>query len=221
LVEQLLAGHPRISAGGELAFLPQAVRTRLAPFPESLATVSHRDLLLLAEEYSKLLHGLAPAADFVTDKRPDNYLYIGLIKQLFPDAKIVHTTRDALDNCLSIFFLHLDQGMSYALDLEHIGHQFGQYRRLMSHWKALFGPDIFDIHYDDLVTDTLAPMRHLVAFLGLDWSDRCAVVPPDGRAVRTASVWQVREPLYRRSSGRSRHYREQLTRLRDYLQRLP
>jgi tetratricopeptide (TPR) repeat protein len=221
LVEQLLAGHPRVAAGGELSFLPRAVQTRLAPFPESLGSQQAGALESLAGEYLRMIRDLAPAADFVTDKRPDNYLYIGLIKRLFPTAKIVLTTRDPLDNCLSIYFLHLDQSMSYALNLEHIGHHYRQYRRLMAHWRAVFGADIFEVSYDELVGGTLAPMQSLITFLGLEWTDRCTEVPVNGRAIKTASVWQVREPLYRRSSGRSQHYARQLAALREDLRQMP
>jgi len=221
LVEQLLAGHPRVGAGGELTFLPRAVAGRLAPFPESLAARPACDLESLAGEYLQVIRGLAPAADFVTDKRPDNFLYIGLIKRLFPDAKIVHTTRDPLDNCLSIYFLHLDQGMSYALDLDHIGHHYLQYRRLMAHWQAVFGEHLTQVNYDELVNGARPPIERVLEFLGLEWSDQCTEVPAYGRAVKTASVWQVREPLYRRSSGRSRHYAEQLRGLQEYLGSLP
>jgi tetratricopeptide (TPR) repeat protein len=221
LVEQLVAGHPRVAAGGELTFLPQAVAGRLAPFPESLAARPIGELESLADEYLQVIRDLAPEAGFVTDKRPDNFLYIGLIKRLFPDAKIVHTTRDALDNCLSIYFLHLDQGMSYALDLDHIGHHYRQYRRLMAHWQAVFGEDITQVNYDDLVNGARAPMQRVLEFLGLEWTDQCTQVPAHGRVIKTASVWQVREPLNRRSSGRSRHYAEQLRGLREYLGQAP
>ncbi len=221
LVEQLLAGHPRVAAGGELTLLPRAVQTRLAPFPDSFAARSAGEFEALAAEYLRMIRELAPAADFVTDKRPDNFLYIGLIKRLFPDAKIVHTTRDALDNCLSIYFLHLDQGMSYALDLDHIGHHYRQYRRLMAHWQAVFGEDIIQVNYDELVNGACPPMQRVLEFLGLEWTDQCTQVPADGRAIKTASVWQVREPLYRRSSGRSRHYAEQLRGLREYFTQSP
>jgi hypothetical protein len=139
---------------------------------------------------------------------------------LFPDAKIIHTTRDALDNCLSIYFLHLDQGMSYALDLMDIGHHYLQYRRLMAHWKALFGADIFDLHYDELVKEPKPHLAQMLKFLGLDWDEACLSVPATGRGIRTASVWQVRESLYQRSSGRSRHYERQLRSLREYLERM-
>jgi hypothetical protein len=218
LVEQLLAGHPKVQAGGELDFLPRAVQTRLAPFPESIPTLPAARLESLAAEYLGMLGGLFPQAHYVTDKRPDNFLYIGLIKMLFPQAKIVHTVRDALDNCLSVYFLHLDQSMSYALDLMDIGHHYLQYRRLMEHWKARFGADIIDVSYDSLVRSPQPVMEGLLASLGLAWDERCLSVPATGRAVKTASVWQVREPLYQRSSGRAQHYQRQLASLRDYLE---
>jgi tetratricopeptide (TPR) repeat protein len=137
LVEQILAGHPRIAAGGEIDFLPAIVRTELAPFPASMSRFTSQQAGNLAARYLALLARLHPGADVVVDKRPDNFLYIGLIKTLFPAARIVHTTRNPLDNCLSVFFLHLDHSMPYALDLLDIGHYYSQYRRLMAHWRAL------------------------------------------------------------------------------------
>lgn len=220
LAEQLLGAHPRVETGGELDLVPRLVQTHLAPFPESIASVSPATWQALAAEYLERLRSLFPQAAFVTDKRPENYVYIGLVKQLFPGAKIIHTTRDALDNCLSIYFLHLDQSMSYALDLMDIGHHYLQYLRLMAHWKSLFGADILDLQYDALVKEPQPQIAHLLDFLQLDWDDRCLAVPATGRAVRTASVWQVREPLYQRSSGRSRHYERQLRTLREYLERM-
>jgi Sulfotransferase family/Tetratricopeptide repeat len=220
LTEQLLAGHPQVEAGGELDFLPRTAQTQLAPFPESMALASGSQLETLALDYMDLLRGSFPHATFVTDKRPDNFLYIGLIMTLFPDAKIVHTTRDALDNCLSIYFLHLDQGMNYALDLMDVGHYYAQYLRLMAHWKALFGGAILDSSYDELVVDPKSVMESIQAFLGLQADERCLLVPTTGRAVKTASVWQVREPLYQRASGRSQHYIKHLETLTHYLQRV-
>jgi tetratricopeptide (TPR) repeat protein len=217
LTEQLLAGHPRLAAGGELDFLPNAVQTDLAPFPESIAAVLPQRLKTLAAEYRQSLGDMFPGAAYVTDKRPENYLNIGLIKLLFPDAKIVHTTRNALDNCLSIYFLHLDQRMNHALNLMDIGHHYRQYLRLMRHWKALYAADILDIDYDALVREPKPVVEELLSFLGLDWDERCLTVSP-GRAVKTASVWQVREPLYQRSSGRARHYEKELAELRNYLE---
>jgi Tfp pilus assembly protein PilF len=217
LAEQLLAGCPGVAAGGELDFLPRLVQTELMPFPESLAALSAERLGAIAARYRTELARVSQGAIWVIDKRPDNFFYIGLIKGLFPDARIVHTIRNPLDNCLSIYFLHLDQQMSYALDLMDIGHYFREYRRLMMHWKATFAADIFDFDYDALVSEPQPTLQRLCAFLGLEWGGGVPQAAPGGRSIKTASVWQVREPLYRNSSGRARHYADELTELHDYL----
>jgi Sulfotransferase family len=221
LIEQVLAGHPRVAAGGEIDFLPTAVRTELAPFPASMSHRTPRQLADLATRYRDTLARLHPGAELVVDKRPDNFLYIGLIKTLFPDARIVHTARDPLDNCLSIYFLHLDHGMAYALDLMDIGHYYRQYRRLMAHWKTLYGDDILDLDYDAFVREPRPAVERLLEFCGLDWSDRCLSFHERANAVKTASVWQVRQPLYQHASGRSRHFARQLAPLAEYLGQPP
>ena len=217
LIEQVLAGHPRVAAGGEIDFLPTAVRTELAPFPGSMSRMTQQHMADLAARYRDTLARLHPGAELVVDKRPDNFLYIGLIKTLFPDARIVQTTRDALDNCLSIFFLHLDYSMAYALDLIDIGHYYRQYRRLMTHWKSLYGEDILDVDYDAFVREPRPIVEKLLGFCGLDWSDDCLAFHERDNAVKTASVWQVRQPLYQHASGRSRNFARQLEPLAEYL----
>jgi tetratricopeptide (TPR) repeat protein len=217
LLEQLLAGHPDITAGGELDFIPRAVNFDLAPFPKSFSSLEIERLERLAAEYRAMIAERFPSAINVTDKRPDNFLYIGLIKALFPRAKIIHTVRAALDNCLSIYFLNLDQSMSYALDLLDIGHYYRQYRRLMTHWKKLFPDDIIDVSYDALVKDQKSQVEQALKFIGLEWDERCARVPAAGRAIKTASVWQAREPIHARSSGRADHYSKHLQELQKYI----
>jgi tetratricopeptide (TPR) repeat protein len=217
LTEQVLAAHSRVTAGGELSLVPAMVRNDLAPFPASLTSIPPQRLATLAARYLDELSRLFPGGDHVTDKRPDNFLYIGLIKSLFPNARIVHTTRNVLDNCLSIYFLHLDHGMSYALDLLDIAHYYSQYRRLMAHWQSLYGADIFDFDYDRFVRDPRPAVAGLLDFCGLGWEEACLSFQDAANAVKTASVWQVREPLYARSSGRWRHYERQLAPLLAYL----
>ena len=217
LAEQLLARHPQITAGGELELLPELVRTQIAPYPAAIASFSDSRIAALGSDYLSALTRLFPLAAHVTDKRPDNFLHIGLIKRLIPHARIVHTTRDPLDTCLSVFFLHLDQHLGYALDLMDIGHYYREYRRLMAHWKVLYPDEILDFDYDALVSDPRPALERLLAFCGLPWDEACLAPAPPGGPVKTASVWQVREPLYRRSSGRSRHYRRELAALAAYL----
>lgn len=217
LTEQVLAGHSDVKAGGEINFIPAIVATELAPFPERMAKVAPRQLDELAERYSSGIAKLFPGAAHVTDKRPDNFLYIGLIKTLFPDARIVHTTRDPLDTCLSVHFLHLDHAMGYALDLMDTAHYYREYRRLMAHWKSLYGGDILDFDYDAFVRAPRPAVARLLDFCGLEWQEGCMEFHQVGNAVKTASVWQVREPLYQRSSGRWRHYARHLEPVRAYL----
>jgi tetratricopeptide (TPR) repeat protein len=217
LTEQLLSGISGIAAGGEINFLPQMIDSELTDFFESMATMTTARLDGIAARYQGELMRVSGGAAFVTDKRPDNFLYLGLIKRLFPNAKIVHTTRTALDNCLSIFFLHLEQQMSYALNLKDIGHFYREYRRLMAHWKSQFGGDIFDFNYDALVSDPEPQFRALCEFLGVAWPGQVPEVAARSAVVKTASVWQVRQPLYRSSSGRSRHYLQELGELRAEL----
>jgi tetratricopeptide (TPR) repeat protein len=215
LIEQVLAAHPQVVAGGELDVLQRLAAA--VPTPEALAGASPDMLASLADAYRNELQRLFPGAAYVTDKRPDNFLHIGLIKSLFPDSRIIHTTREPLDNCLSVFFLHLDHSMSYALDLMDIGHYFRQYRRLMAHWRQRYGAHIFELRYDSFVRQPAREAARLFGFLGFEWDDRYLATRTEGRAVRTASVWQVREPIYTRSSGRAAHYPTQLRELREYL----
>jgi tetratricopeptide (TPR) repeat protein len=217
LTERILASHPRVTPAGELGLLPAMVRTDLAPFPASLKTAAPTRLAELAARYRQQVAALFPGADVITDKRPDNFLYIGLIKALFPTAKFVHTTRQPLDNCLSIYFLHLDHGMGYALDLMDTGHYYRQYRRLMDHWKTLYAADILDFDYDAHVREPRRWTEKLLDFCGLDWDEACLSFQDANAEVRTASAWQVREPLYSRASGRWRNYETQLAPLKTYL----
>ena len=126
-------------------------------------------------------------------------------------------TRNALDNCLSIYFLHMDERMSYATDLMNIGHYYREYRRLMDHWQRLYGADIINLNYDDFVREPNIAAQPVFEALGLSWDSRYLEQSGANRSIKTASVWQVREPRYRRSSGRSQHYARQLAPLRDYL----
>jgi tetratricopeptide (TPR) repeat protein len=209
LVEQILAAHPAITAGGELDLLPWLVLRRLGGFPEPAAGASREQLEALGEAYVTYVNELFPGAANVTDKRPDNFLYLGLIKATFPRARIVYTRRDPADNCLSIWFQPLG-ALSYATDLAHIAHYYRQHERLMAHWQGLFGDAIHAVDYDALVHEPEPAVRSLLDFLGLEWDARCLDFRDAARPVKTASVWQVREELNTRASGRWRNYAQQL-----------
>ena len=215
LLEQVLGGHPDVAIAGELDLLPRMASGVLAPFPATLATLDDVRCEALARDYHGNLLARLPAgsghARYVTDKRPDNYLLIGLVKRLFPVARIVHTVRHPVDNALSIFMQHLNPRVfDYAGSLGDIGHQYGEYRRLMAHWKQIYPDDLFDFDYDAFVIDPEGTLRPLLEFLGLPWHAGCLAFHRLGNTVKTASYWQVREPLHAGASGRWRRYGEHL-----------
>ena len=215
LVEQIMAGHSRVTGGGELGLVPGLARA-VAGYPQALAGAGPEVFGQLRGLYLGGLKTARPQADVVTDKRPDNFLHIGLIKAMFPNARIVHTVREPLDVILSNWFLHLDRSMGHALDLGDLAHWHGQYVRLMRHWKTLY-PDILDLDYDALVVEPRPAIERLLAYCGLDWEAAVLDFHKAAAPVRTASVWQVREPLYRRSSGRWRNYERHLDGVRAAL----
>jgi len=220
LAEQILGRHEAVTPGGELGLLPALVAQHLRPYPEAAASAAPGTLAAMRSAYLAGLRRVHPGGGLVTDKRPDNFLHIGLIKSLFPEARIVHTRRSPLDNVLSLYFLHLDPGMAYAQNLDDAAHWYGQYRRLMAHWQRLYPDDIHDLDYDALVADPRASIEALLASCGLEWREACLSFHEAGNAVRTASAAQVREPLYRRSSGRWRNYERQLGGLAEKLRGL-
>lgn len=206
LVEQILAAHPQVQAGGEFDLLPWLAAHRLAPYPARLRNVSPAALGRVSDEYAARVQALFPGADHVTDKRPDNFVHLGLVRAMFPTARIVYTRRDRRDNCLSVYFQQLGGNLNYATDLGAISHYYGQHQRLMQHWQALFGEHILTVNYDALVRDPQPVLRRLLDFLGLPWNERCLEFERGTSPVKTASLWQVREPLHTKSSGRWRNY---------------
>lgn len=218
LCEQILAAHQDVEAGGELEFFVRQFNPANTDFPDSICQIEAMSLNDLANDYMGYLQQLFPQAKRVTDKRPDNFLYVGLIKALFPKAKIVFTQRQPLDNCLSVYFQRLGSSMNYANDLQNIGHYYLQQKKLMSHWQSLFPDSVHVFDYDNLVEQPEQSIRALLGFLELPWSADCLQFHQVDNYVKTASVWQVRQPLYRTSSGRWKHYQTELASLRSLLE---
>ena len=211
LNEQVLSGHPDVAPGGELDFIPRMVRQELNPFPAEMNKITVDGLSDYSKAYNDYVIGLHPDAQIITDKRPDNFLYLGLIKNLFPQAKIIHTVRNPLDTCLSIYFTQFGDSQPYARRLEDIAHYYGQYEKLMSHWKSMFGDDIHDVSYDKFVTNSPETSKKFFSFLSLDWNETYLDFHLRKNPVKTASFEQVRQPLYARSSSRWKNYERELS----------
>jgi tetratricopeptide (TPR) repeat protein len=216
LLEQVLNAHPHIYALGELSFLPRLVAGTMPNFPRELTDLPEQVLRDWRTHYVSQLPDIAPGVKYHTDKRPDNFLYIGLIKRLFPEAKIIHTVRNPMDNALSIFQHQLDPRVAaYSSTLAGIAHYYGQYQRLLSVANEMFPGDIFTLEYDQFVQTPEPILQRLLGFLGLPWDGNCLSFYTQKSAVKTASVWQVRQPIHTSSQGRWRCYENQLRQLVD------
>jgi tetratricopeptide (TPR) repeat protein len=224
LTEQILASHPQVAGAGELVYfsciagnLPYLLGNK-DPYPYFYRALDGHVCEKIISHYLALLDRHSTTDRFVTDKMPFNYQNLGLIRLLFPDAPIIHCRRDPLDVCLSIYFQFFRSEHDYATDLLNIGHKYMQYARLMAHWRKVLPGPFMESRYDELIANQELCSRELVAFCGLDWDESCLAFYNKQRDVRTASDWQVRQPLYSGSVRRWQHYEKYLGPLRKLLE---
>jgi tetratricopeptide (TPR) repeat protein len=221
LIEQILSVHSDVVAGGELGLLPRLIARHLPAFPRDARRLGDEAAQDMADRYLEQVRARLPALEdglLFTDKHPPNFLFIGLILRIFPNARIVHTRRHPLDTILSIYMQNLEPRLvPYACRLEDTAHYYIHYRRLMAHWQRLYPGQILDVHYDQLVAAPEEVLRGLLGFLGLEWDARCLAFHRSKATVRTASYWQVRQPLYSSASGRWKRYRPHLEAVRRRL----
>jgi tetratricopeptide (TPR) repeat protein len=223
LLEQILSSHPGIHGAGELMHISEFVRrlpSFLGPgrdYPECLAAVDQRMLNNLAHEYMDHAGQSAGEAKCIIDKMPQNYLHLGLIQMLFPNARILHCLRHPLDTCLSNYFQSFHAAHQYANRLKNIATYYRHYWRLMRHWKSVLDIPILDIVYEKLVDDQETVSRTAVQFCGMPWDERCLRFHETKKLVITASYRQVRQPLYRSSMARWKKYEAHLAELTDEL----
>jgi len=243
LVEQLLAAHPEVHGAGELngilrlaAEAASLADTKVDPlhtgglsmkaalhsgtdaaYPECIRALGEARTAGLGDRYLEHLRSHSSEAARITDKLPGNYLHLGFIATILPGAKIIHCRRDPLDTAISVYFTDFMVGHEYSNDLRAIGRQIRGMRALMVHWEAVLGERILTVDYEALVADPEPVTRTMVAHVDLAWDDACLRHHKVARPVHTASAWQVRQPVYRRSAGRARHYDRFLAPLREGL----
>ncbi|MGB5630351.1 MAG: sulfotransferase, partial [Woeseiaceae bacterium] len=209
LLEQMLASHPGFVAGGESEFFPRLVAREFPDYPLGLDSLSAEKLRAWQRQHSDQLERLVGGSLRVTDKRPDNFLYLGLIKAVLPAARFVVTERDWRDIATSVFSVRLGPSQPYATNLEDIRHFISMQTELVDHWEGVLGSDLMRVRYDDLVLRPQQTMTSLLTWLGESWDERCLAFHKMKNSVKTASVWQVREPLHDKSIGRWKNYEKQ------------
>jgi len=212
LVEQILASHPQIHAAGERKHLEQLTAVLRAgdppvPYPECVPGLDSGALRRIAWDYLATLPAPANGAIRMVDKLPGNFLNIGLIRLILPNARIIHTTRDPIDTCVSCYSKLFTSGLAFSFDLAELGRYYRGYRALMRHWRSVLPPGaMLEVSYERVVEDLETEARRMIEFCGLAWNDRCVAFHETSRIVRTASSAQVRQPLYRGSLQRSRKF---------------
>jgi len=219
LIEQILASHAQVFGAGELNhaknLAAELFRGRESKLGAYLPSVTAHQLDALAKRYLALAGKQAGTATRITDKMPANFLWLGLIAQMFPRARVIHCLRDPRDTCLSIYFQFFTQAHPYASDLGDLAFYYRGYERMMAHWRSVLDLPMLEVRYDQLVADQEGQTRAMLDFLGLPWDDACLAFHQSKRATATASWDQVRQPVYTRSLQRWRNYQTHIGPLID------
>jgi tetratricopeptide (TPR) repeat protein len=214
LVEQIVASHPQARGAGEQSFWNDAARK----YHDILRNrwLGEKVKKQLAESYLQVLGRYSRDALRVVDKSTLNTDHLGLIHSVFPRARVIYVSRDPVDTCLSCYFQQFSTAHNFTMDLGDLAHYYAEHQRLVAHWRAVLPPGtLLEVPYAELVADQENWTRKIVAFLDLEWDERCLEFHQTQRPVLTASFWQVRQRLYQSSLGRGRHYEKFLGPLRE------
>ena len=187
LVEQIISNHSKVTAAGEIDYFYNINKQFKHSLTQSLEELKKVDLDKIAESYINDLNSKFPDSELITDKRPDNFLYIAIIKRIFPKSIIIHTVRHPLDNCLSVYFNRLSKELNYATNLEDIAHYYKEQQKLMDHWKKVFPETVLTVNYDELVRAPEFVIKPILQELDLEWHDVCLEFQHLKNRVKTAS----------------------------------
>ena len=226
LTEQIISSHPLAFGAGELTYIGSQfevyTRGRVKgprDITFAIGQLQPSDIGELAGQYLSAIRKICPDENIlrITDKMPGNFNHVGYIAMLFPNARIIHTRRNPLDACLSIYFQGFADEHRYAFNLENLGYWYLDYLRLMEHWNNILDGKILDVHYDDTVNDFENTARKLIEFCDLEWDDQCIRFYEKKRDIKTASQWQVRQPIYKSSLERWKRYDKHIGVLKEIL----
>jgi hypothetical protein len=210
LTEQILASHPAVFAGGELSLIPEALNNyrydQGIVMNEGVAvqlpvTTSLHERANYYLQKLGCLPGIGNQAR-VTDKLPGNFYMMGQISSMFPNARIIHCRRDPIDNCISCYTTLFSNGHEWTFDLKLLARAYRRYWEMMAHWRKVLPGRFLEVRYEEVVADTEGSAHRLLDWCGLDWDPKVLQFYETQRSVKTASVTQVRQPIYNSSVGR-------------------
>ena len=227
LCEQILSSHTKVFGGGELQDFIEASDigqttnlkdSHISEYKNKLESMTKEILEEKRIKYSEKLYNIGANSKFVTDKLPHNFILIGFIKILFPDAKIIYCKRDKTDNCFSLYsHKFVDKSHGYCYSQKILGKYYKLHLKLMDHWLKLFKDEIYVLNHENLISNQEKYSREIVNYCGLDWEEACLEFYKTKRQVQTASNEQVREPINKKSLSAWKKYESILEPLKKYL----
>ena len=220
LAEQIISAHPEVHGAGELNYLSEGIEKFLMQDKilsrDSIEEYKMNELESVQNHYIEGLKKLEYQEEYVVDKAPLNFRWIGFLKTIFPNAKIIHCQRDAMDTCFSNFKNFFSAGtLSFSYDLNDLGTYFNLYKDLMRFWLSIFKNDIYNLSYERLIDKQEEETKNLLKYLGLSWNKLCLEPHKNRKIVATASLAQVRNPIYKSSLNKWRNYSDELQVLKD------
>lgn len=214
LLENIITNHPEVESLGELSFISDLVtktKKNNIFWPEIVNEFSEEDLLLLRDNYLNRIKEISPRLKNVfTDKMPYNFLYIGFIKKIFPDCKIIFTSRDSRDNCVSIYFLKLFGSHKYSHDLKDLAKYYNIHTETINFWKKIYPNQIYDFKYEQFIKNPKSETKKLFNYCNLRYEEGFERFDLNNNMIRTASSHQVRDKVNSSSIGKWKNYKNEL-----------
>ena len=226
LLEQILSSHSKVDGTHELFDFGQTIRADPnlsappARYPTSVANIDADGFRQLGIEYIERTRRHRGDRPFFTDKNPNNFVHVGLLHLILPNAKIINARRHPLDSCFGSYKQLFAQGQPFTYDLVELGEYYLQYQRLMDHWHEVMPGKVLDVHYEDVVADLEGQVRRILEYCELDWEASCLRFHETSRVVKSASSEQVRQPIYASAVNTWRHYERHLGHLIETLEPL-
>lgn len=218
LVEQIISSHAKVHGAGELKYLVNLIQQTKINYPENILNLTAANCNVITENYLSYLTFFSNDAAHVVDKMPNNFLVLGIIHALFPQAKIIHVKRNPIDTLLSCYTKLFSEGQYFSYDLNELGQYYHCYETIMNHWQNILPPDAWlDIQYETLIHDFESEAKRMLFYCGLNWDPACLNFHESKRNVRTASFMQVRQPVYTSSVNRWRRFEKELAPLIKFL----
>ena len=191
-----------------------------ARYPTSIANMDAEGFKRLGSDYIERTRRHRGDRPFFTDKNPNNFVHVGLLHLILPNAKIINARRHPLDSCFGSYKQLFAQGQPFTYDLVELGEYYLQYQRLMDHWHEVLPGKVLDVQYEEVVQDLEGQVRRILEYCELDWEESCLRFHETSRSVKSASSEQVRQPIYTSAVNTWRHYEPHLGALIEVLEPL-